>query len=184
VGEEQLAELLLRRGILPEAGDRLRASVRVLEALGEAGASTLDWRVDLGRVRGGMARMWVEAGDPERALQEVDAARNLLVDSALAATERERAQAEVELVAGRALQLLGQSAEARIAWEEALRLLDPIAEEPGGGDFRVLRLEALMLLGRRQEADSALGLLKAQGLGEPWILDEARALGLSIPPDG
>jgi len=184
VGEEQLAELLLRRGAVAEAGRRFRAAAAILQALGQAGTSTLDWRVDLGRVRGGMARMWIESGAPDRAMEDVSAARILLADSAATASERDRARAEVELVAGRALEALGRTSEARKAWTEALGILEPLAESSGGGDFRVLRLEAYMLLGQRKDAEAALDRLRAQGLGEPWILAQARKMGLASLADG
>jgi hypothetical protein len=122
----------------------------------------------------------LEKGEVMDALDAVSEARGLLEAPAEVTTGRDRAGARVELVAGRIFRTMGRIEEARGCWEKALALLEDHVGTPGGGDHRVLRLEALVLLGDVQEAQDLLTDLRANGFGEPWILAEAEAAGLLI----
>lgn len=184
VSERKVGEILLRRGSVAEAEDRLHRASAQLEKLGEDGTTTLDWRKDLARVHACLAEARLKRGEPRKAMEEVGIGFGLLAEEGtVTEAMRDEVRANLHILEGRARASLGMNQDARDAWEQALYILDPLAGAAGGADYRIMKLEALLLLGRADDASRVLRELYRGGFREGRILADAEARGVAVPDE-
>ena len=157
-----IAALRRQRGDIADAQDSALQARDLLAPLVQRDLTRASWKIDVAVVDTELARIALLRGDHERARTIAGAAVTTL--EALAASE---AKARLHLAAGRlvlgeAQAAAGLEREARDQWLRALELLPGTEEvtDPLAKDYRI---RALLQLGRKEEARTAVESLRAGG---------------------
>ncbi|HEX7180479.1 MAG TPA: protein kinase [Thermoanaerobaculia bacterium] len=160
-----LGHLAILEGRPGEAIGPLRTARSVYEKLVAKDATSVDWRLQLGVTRGRLATA-LEGRDLAAARAEAKAAlailRPLLEEDPSDPTRGYVADAEVML--GRIEAALGNPGEARASWERALAVLEPCSKPITHWKLLSPRAQALLALGRRDEARTAVEQLQRAGV--------------------
>lgn len=178
VGHRLAARAELAIGDSAGAGLDLAASRRILESLVKRDSRNLRWRFDLVSTERETSRLAAHDGDRQECREALRRARSIIQgasvapDDAAAVADITIRLASLDLAEGIAAQSAGQADDARELWSAAVSKLEPLS---GGGEHDVLEMlaHALLLLGRRGEAEARLARLQALG-GTPS--DEVIAL--------
>jgi serine/threonine-protein kinase len=124
------------------------------------------------------AAILVRAGDPRAALEEAEAARDLLDEGATEdRTDRFR-RSRVFLALGHALEGVGRVPEALEVWENALSLLQELVSGPEGEEYRPALAEAYLVTDRIPNASREIGILWGQGYQDPHLNTLSAAKGI------
>lgn len=157
------ASLLVALGRLSEAEASLSRALPVLEALQRDDPTASDRKRDLAWVHTLQAELALAMGQPEAVLDATDRAFGVLVGDPASNSFRTETIANAHRLRGYALETLGRPEESAGAWRTALATLDDFSSAGDGSEFRPLRAEMLLLLGRPDEADPELERLRSSG---------------------
>ncbi len=164
------------RGALDEALEPLQRAVEIHDALSARDRARRRWRVQLLEDRVELGRLHELRGEPDAALAEGAAAcalgEELLDDRDDGRTRL--ALCKALLMRGRLLRTRGERDPARDAFERAHGLVAEQARATNHGRDLSPFAQALLHLGRAEEAAPVLDELDAQGYADP-LLDAARA---------
>ncbi|SEJ05694.1 toll/interleukin-1 receptor domain-containing protein [Frateuria terrea] len=177
----QLARFRRLTGDLPGASALVHQSLRIYSALTRQDPANADWQQGLAEARSEQAAQALAAGRDDLALGQVGAALKLL-DPLLAkqpddrATLLDTATARLQLAA-----LTRDAPRARQLRERTLLLLQKVSS--GRGDPRLLALQtdALLGMGRKDEATPVIGRLWASGYRDPALLSLLRHEQIDYP---
>jgi len=166
-----LGETLVARGEAPLGLGSLQESERLLEDLARLEPRG-DWQLDLAKTRIAIAEAQLELGDAKASLERSRRARSSLEVLAAGGPEAPGLQplvAEAAITEGRALAELGFANQASAAWIGAVEVIEPVAR--GSRDIDVLApwAEALLHLGRFEEATPILATLRRAGYRRPKL---------------
>ena len=154
----------------------LRLAVETLAELHQADITNSERRLDFVCARMELARGLLAAGQAAGAVAEARGALAALGPASADADDRPRRslEGEVRLVLGDALSAGGRPGEARSEWTEAAAALQPLAGD--GRDPRLLAplAQALLGLGRRDEALPVIDRLRAGGYRRAPFTDPVR----------
>ncbi len=154
----------------------LRLAVETLAELHQADITNSERRLDFVCARMELARGLLAAGQAAGAVAEARGALAALGPASADADDRPRRslEGEVRLVLGDALSAGGRPGEARSEWTEAAAALQPLAGD--GRDPRLLAplAQALLGLGRRDEALPVIDRLRAGGYRRAPFADPVR----------
>lgn len=190
IAHQRLGTWLIRTGQAREGRAELSEARVRAEALVRDDSTAFDWKQVLASVHTATARALHAMGDPEGALREAQRAGELLGPSSDGATATDVARAEQALARARALEGLARPTEAAEAAGQALGLLDPLLAASEDVELRVLRTEALLMMGRSDEALAEFGRLTSGGYVNPDLAalasrkkEEEAASGRPDQPD-
>lgn len=179
-----LAWLAVEEGNPGDALPQLRTARGLIERLVAQDATNTDWRIQLAVCRSRTAAA-LEGIAPYRARDEARAALALLTplvrEEPGDALRGHAAGAEVTL--GRIEASLGNVRESREAWERALAVLGPRKSPPSDWKLLAPRTEALLALGRLDEARPAVERLQRMGYCGRTFLELVSREG-SMTPSG
>lgn len=159
-----LGHLAITEGKPGEAIGPLRTARSIYAGLVAKDATSVDWRLQLGVTRSRLAAA-LEERDLAEARAEAKAALSILhplLDEAPSDPTRGYV-ADAEVTLGRIEAAIGSSGEARAAWERALAVLEPCAQPITHWKLLSPRAQALLALGRMDEARPAVEQLRRMG---------------------
>jgi tetratricopeptide (TPR) repeat protein len=174
------ADALVARGDLAAARALLVPGIAVLEELMAADPARLALREDLIHALTTASALELGAGRPEAARDHSAAAGRLLPDSVPAGASRRmlRHGAELRLLEGRGLALLGDPGGATAKWKEVERLTAPLLAAGDDPPALASAAEALLHLARRAEAERLLSRLRKTGFREAGFVKRLDELGV------
>ena len=157
-----LAYDLIRADRSAEALIELRGALATLEALVASDGSNRDWRRLLSNTHTTTADAMLRQGDASSALRHVRQAR-VVVEPLAEDRQAARRRAESFLVEARIHDATGRAAAAQASFSDALAAIEPIAQGSTNPDVLWLLVQALIGLGRADEARPGLATLVRQG---------------------
>jgi serine/threonine-protein kinase len=169
----RLGEILALRGDVDRALEETEAAVAVLVELVDHEPADVYWRGDLALLNRSLGELRTERAEPLKALEPLERAKALfrerLAESPEDAYLRQQLS-QVETLLGVALQALGDTADARLRWRDAVAVLGP--EVARSADPRTLDAwtRPLLHLGRNAEARTVLERLDRIGYRHPDLL--------------
>jgi serine/threonine-protein kinase len=178
----RLGRVLLAHGRAEPALAHFLVQARIADELAAKDPTHLGFRIDQGTSRRAMASALLLRGDP--AASRAQARRALDRLEPLAAENPKNSQvrqalAETHILLGRIEERLGRGESARVSWSTALDLL---AVDGANDDKGLLtqRTEALLRLGRVEEAQSSVRKLAGFGYRETGFVELCRSKGIVI----
>ena len=178
----RLGRVLLAHGRVEPALAHFLVQVRIADDLAVKDPKHLGFQIDQGTSRRKVASALLLRGDPAASRAE---ARRALKRLKLLATENPKnpqirlALAETHILLGRIEERLGRRESARTSWSTALDLL---AADGADADKGLLtqRTEALLRLGRVEEAQPSVRKLAGFGYREIGFVELCRSKGITI----
>jgi serine/threonine-protein kinase len=161
--------------------EHLETARGLMRELVEKDPARVDWQRDLASVELSLAALLESLGELERARRVVAVARDAL-EGCHAEQPDERVTVRFLGIAchrqGRLLEKLGRQDEARMAWERALTIVEPVARDSDETGFLDLWARILLRLDRLKDAEPVVRELRALGYQDESLDELLQAKGL------
>jgi serine/threonine-protein kinase len=155
--------VLVRLGRSGDARVSLDRSMAELTGPDAADLGSEQGAGDLAYVNVARAELALAVDDPIAALEATEAVLSSFSANPVSNSSGAGILGEAQRLRGRAFLALGRADEAGAAWERALDVIEPFSRGEARSQFRPLRAELLMMLGRTVEARHELEVLRASG---------------------
>jgi serine/threonine-protein kinase len=177
--------ILHAKGALASAQQHLQEAAAIMGRAAEIDPLNLARQRDLADVRNALGQLFLARGDAQRAGTEARLAQQI-ADRLLERSGGDRQARRIRGVSlelqGRAWSRQGDRQKAASAWTEAVAALDPVARASRDYEFLDPWAQALLGVGRIDEAKEVVQTLGAIGYRHPTFVDAIARGGLSARP--
>ncbi|MCB2156627.1 tetratricopeptide repeat protein [bacterium] len=183
-----LAGFLSQVGQIRDAESSYERALEIMEALVKHDATNVEWQDELSSILDQYGNLSLETGNYRHARdlyeRDLQIQKGHIAKNPEDANRRNRAAWDLVQI-GAAHEHTGESEEATAAWEEAVELMQPLVADIGSLHPDVLDTyaEALLFLGRVDEAKPALELIWKAGATYPRLEELAEKHGIRKDTD-